>query len=102
MNYETLLKNAPPHDTDDFIDYLRENNKVVWENPQWIVIENFKYHTTERPWYTAFHKEKPYNAVMDLDILENYEDWKHWEWLKKSSTEQTVKRFHIHIYKTLS
>lgn len=107
MTYEDLLLNAPDHNSDAFIDYLREHNKVVFENPQWIVIENFKYHKKLKPWYTAFHKPREFwpgsdakvEWWQDIDILHYQRDWKDWEWLKKAATEQTVKRFHIHIHK---
>lgn len=99
MNYRTLLKNAPRHDSPGFITYLRKNNPVVFENPQWIVIENFKYHTEDRPWWTAFHKAPPKDVnrpwYADMDILW-YEFGDH-EWIKKSASKQTVKRFHIHV-----
>lgn len=110
MTYEELLKNAPSHDSDAFLDYLAEHNKIVFENDQWLVIENFKYHTPEKPWYTAFHKPVQKAAMIegvrydvdwynDIDVLVYEEDWINWEWLKKSSGEQTIKRFHIHIHK---
>lgn len=111
MNYEDLLKNAPAHDSDEFLDYLREHNKVVFDNGQWLVIENVKYHNLKgKPWYTAFHKTTRKSHVVigstyqiewynDIDILWSYDDWAEWEWLKKSADKQTVNRFHIHIYK---
>jgi len=109
VTYEELLKNAPPHDTPEFIDYLREQNRVVFETNEWLVIENFKYHTPQRPWYTAFWKGCGFckgegccawwNA---LDELHYHDDWKDWEWLKKTADKQTIKRFHIHIYKPLA
>lgn len=101
MKYEDLLKNAPPHDTDAFLDYLREHNNVVLESDQWLVIENAKYHNLKgKPWYTAFHKAADrMEWYDDIDILYYHMDWGTWEWLKKSADKQTVKRFHIHIYK---
>lgn len=98
MNYETLLKNAPAHDTEAFIDYLREHNPVYWENPQWIVIENVKYHTKKKPWYTAFWKgtwSGHHDWYEDIDIL--WYEFGHLEWLKKAKEKQTVGRFHIHL-----
>lgn len=96
-----LLENAPAHDTPEFIDYLRENNAVVWENPQWVVIENCKYHTEEKPWYTAFWKGPwemcPDEWYQDIDII--WYEFGDYEWLKKAPDRQTVKRFHIHLYK---
>ena len=94
MSYP-LLENAPAHDSPEFIDYLRENNIVVFENYRWIIIENCKYHTAERAWLTAFHKGLDW--WQDADIL--WFQYGDWEWLKKSADRQTVNRFHIHIYK---
>lgn len=91
-----LLKIAPPHDSPQFIDFLRTHNNVFWENDQWIVIENCKYHTPEKPWYTAFWKgNSPLEWYMDADIL--WHVFGEWEWLKKSKSKQTVRRFHIHL-----
>lgn len=55
MTYPLLL-NAPDHLSAEFITYLRENNVVIHEDAHWLVIENCKYHTTERAWHTAFWK----------------------------------------------
>lgn len=93
-----LLKNAPPHDSPDFIDYLRDNNVVVEETSAWILIENCKYHTKKKPWLTLFAKEKVDGAnwIELKDWLKDYADW---EWLKKKKEIQTVERFHIHLIK---
>lgn len=96
-DYNTLLANAPAHDTPEFLQYLRDNNKVVAENEAWLVIENYKYHTPEKPWLTAFYKHAPHSALNALSWL-GYA-FMDWNWLKKSADKQTVKRFHIHIYK---
>lgn len=94
LEYKKLLKLTPKHDSPKFIDFLRENNKVIWENDQWIVIENFKYHTKKNKWWTAFHKGSS-DWYVDIGALW-YKYHKH-EWIKKSVDKQTVKRFHIHI-----
>lgn len=98
-----LLEKAPSHDSPEFIDYLRDNNVVIFENDQWIVIENCKYNTEKIPWYTAFWKREsklvPDLAVWwkDIDIL--WFEFGDWEWLKKAESRQTIKRFHIHLIK---
>ena len=89
-DYKKLLKNAPDHDSPEFIEYLRENNPVVWEHGNWIVIKNFKY-----DWLTAFSK-MPNNKWWKL-ISPLWKEFGHLEWLKKSDKDQTVKRFHIHL-----
>lgn len=100
-NYKNLLKNAPKHDSVDFLEYLRKNNKVVFDNPQWIVIQNAKYHTKKKPWYTAFHKPSTKGLsdwCMDIDILW-YIYGPTWNYLVKSDKKQTIKRQHVHIHK---
>lgn len=94
-----LLKDAPPHDSEAFIAYLGENNVVVDENDAWILIENCKYHTKEKPFLTLFAKQSV-NTEQWEDLRGWLSDYLDWEWLKKSSERQTVKRFHIHIYQT--
>ncbi len=91
MSYH-LLENAPDHQSAEFIDYLRENNPVVFEDKVWIVIENVKYHTAHRAWYTAFHKTGPIDVT---SLSQRYGDL---EWRKKTAERQSVKRFHIHMY----
>lgn len=106
MSYEDLLKNAPAHETPEFLQYLKNNNKVVFESGEWLVIENCKYHTTEKPWYTAFWKGHDKGCELlccewwqDIDELWYHNDWEQWQWLKKGTDQQSVKRFHIHIHK---
>lgn len=93
MNTYPLLEKAPPHDSDAFIDYLRDNNVVVQEDESCIIIENCKYHTKETPWHTVFYKTRGMLQVAVLDLY-GYSDW---EWLKKAKKNQTVSRFHIHL-----
>lgn len=105
MNYEDILAKAPPADTPAFLDYLREHNPVVFDNPQWLVIRNIKYDSPEREWLTAFLKNRGLDWYEkaewydDVDIL-----WFHfgpeYNFLIKSSKKQTVpNRFHMHMYK---
>jgi len=91
--YEILLNEAPPHDSPEFIDFLRENNVVVFENEFWIVIENCKY----KGWHTAFWKERRANDHALSQLLWKYNDW---EWLKKDKDRQTINRFHVHFYRS--
>lgn len=103
MNDKAILKNAPARqDSPEFLEYLRKNNEVVFENAQWIVIKNRKYYTKAVPWLTAFHKPKTkhHDWYQDIDILWYHEDWGTWEWRKKALIKQTVPgRFHIHLIK---
>lgn len=94
MIYQELLNNAPPHDSQEFLEYLREHNVVIENGNHWLIIENFKYHTPEKPWYTAFHVGHDHWS----DCIHHLQPYKDWEWLKKSTDKQTVKRFHLHIY----
>lgn len=94
MTYELLEKAPKDHLSDEFLEFLRKNNKVVWEDEYWLIIENCKYHSKEKPWLTAFSKNEvvPFHALSIF--FRKYADW---EWLKKAANKQTVKRFHIHL-----
>lgn len=87
-----LLENAPPHDSPEFLSYLRKNNRVLYEDKHWIVIENCKYHKWNSPWLTAFLKEGVPNVA---PLMKKFGTM---EWKKKAEKKQTVKRFHIHMY----
>lgn len=95
--YEELLENAPPHYSDDFIGYLRENNRVVFEDEDWLVIENAKYHSKERTWFTAFTKGRDEN-LRSLDLRPLLIRFGGLEWKKKATVDQSVHRFHIHLF----
>lgn len=100
--YLKFMESAPDQESPAFVDFLRATNKVVVEFDRWIVVENLKFHTQQRPWYTAFHKPKYEFSDWydDAGILWHYGDWKNWEWLKKDRKVQSVPgRFHIHIYR---
>lgn len=84
--YEELLAKAPPHDSPEFLEYLRAHNPVLWEDESWLVIQNVKY-----GWPTAFAKK----ALVSFKGLE--ERYGHLEWKKKRSGKQTIRRFHVHI-----
>lgn len=91
--YEALLQAAPDHDSTEFLDYLRANNKVVGENKDWLVIENYKYHTKKRPWYTAFAK----GYINFSNLTELSEMYQQFDLLLKSPQRRTVTRFHLHL-----
>ena len=96
-----LLEKAPPHLSPAFIDYLRKNNKVVYENYTFLVIENCKYNTKKKPYLTAFKKggNRMSNEQVHKDLESLLKKYANWQWLKKRTTDQTVKRFHIHLIK---
>ena len=97
--YEELLAKAPQHSSPSFITFLRENNKVMKETDYYIIIENIKYSTPERPFYTIFSKNHPDSEYAIISYL-TVKFPKH-EWLKKDESRQTVKRFHIHFYRNI-
>jgi hypothetical protein len=100
MSYPLLKKAPKDHASQEFLDFLRENNKVVYENNEWLVIENCKYHTPKKPWLTAFHKgQYDSNAITELWSLWCGGDFESWKWIKKAASKQTIKRFHIHLVK---
>lgn len=99
--YKRLLSKAPKdHMSPEFLQFLRDNNKIVKEGKNWLIIENIKYHTEKNPHHTAFYKPvgktKSKRFLFVLLFLHHYKDW---EWRKKKAEEQTVKRFHIHLIK---
>lgn len=86
-DYDKLLTDAPEHSSDEFLDYIRANNPVLYEDGEFVVIKNIKY-----GWPTAFAKSP--TPRFTERFLELYGDY---EWLKKPADKQTVKRFHIHL-----
>jgi hypothetical protein len=92
--YQALLAEAPAHDSEEFLEFLRQRNVVAIEDADWLVIENFKYHTTERPWLTAFRKGN-YPSMLEPDNLRML-FWKY-DVLIKVPERQTVSRYHVHL-----
>lgn len=93
MSSYPLLENAPPHDTPEFLTYLRDKNPVVYEDEFFLIVKNCKYHTEKRAWYTAFAKSSVRYFSNDFMRL-----FGHMEWLKKASKNQTIPaRFHVHM-----
>lgn len=68
-----LLKQCPKnHKSEEFLQYLRDNNIVILETSLWLVIENCKYHTHKKIHYTAFHKlDKYYTTFIDVSDINN-------------------------------
>lgn len=94
--YQTILNSAPPdHHSDEFLQYLRDNNVVIIETPEWLVIENVKYHTPELPWYTAF--DKGVDMVIDYRLQQLQWEFPEYRYLINPVHARTVKRFHIHL-----
>lgn len=98
MSYSLLQQAPKDQGSPEFLDFLRVKNKVVWEDNNWLVIENCKYHKPPKVmWYTAFSKS---NRDPVYDLYSMMWDFMDWEWLKKSTSDQTVPgRFHIHLIK---
>lgn len=94
--YETILSSAPPdHDSEEFLQFLRDNNVVILETPEWLVIENVKYHTQDAPWYTAF--DKGIDKVVDYRWQLLQWEFPEYRYLMNSVFARSVKRFHIHL-----
>lgn len=103
--YTEFLKKAPEdHLSTKFIDWLRENNSVVYENDSWIIIRNKKYFTEENQWLTAFFKTSLWDKYENekwgiynlIELRDNFGDR---EWLIKAPHKRTVKLFHVHLIK---
>ena len=94
--YEEILNVAPPdHNSEEFLCFLRDNNVVVLETPEWLVIENIKYHTPELPWYTAF--DKGVDMVVDYRLMALEWEFPEYRYMINSIYTQSIKRFHIHL-----
>ena len=105
-DYVQVLKNCPSHTSPEFIEYLREHNRVVDENESWILIENCKYHSDDGAYYTAFLKTPVRQKINVTLVLP--QEWSSlwrmyqrccdgWEIKIKSSTKRSIDRFHVHF-----
>ena len=103
--YQEFLKTAPEdHFSKDFKLFLMNNNKVVYFDDDWLVVENKKYWTPENDWLTAFCvKQDRDNMLIGIvrlkDLLENFPESKKRELLIKAPNKRSVKLFHIHLVK---
>ncbi len=94
--YEGILTSAPPdHSSVEFLTFLREHNVVILETPEWIVIENIKYHSKESPWYTAFDKGSGYILDYKLQLLQW--EFPEYNYLINSVFTSSIKIPHIHL-----
>lgn len=94
--YEGILNVAPPdHNSEEFLCFLRDNNVVVLETPEWLVIENVKYHKPELPWYTAFYKGD--DKVIDYKLQLLQYEFPEYRYMINSVFARSVKRLHIHL-----
>lgn len=101
-DYQKLLELVPPHDSIEFIEFLKKYNPVVLENKYWLVIENYKHHTATTPFYTAFplHYAETWGDLSEAelaslrDIFEKYSDWYKFQ----NVTEvRSIQRIHVHL-----
>jgi hypothetical protein len=97
-DYKKLIYPNPL--TPQFLKYLAENNIVIYENDEWLVIENCKYHTKENPHFTAFTKQPltPENCHLDnLDKIIIFMEWQNFYIYINAKKDRSIERFHIHI-----
>lgn len=93
--YQELLKTAPEdHKSEEFLDFLRQNNNVVWENAGWLVIDNCKY---GEGWRTAFFKWTDDDVYASRYMHEVYAQYPECKIIIKAPAKRSVKRFHFHI-----
>ena len=98
--YEKLK--YPDSTTDEFLDYLKENNKIVFESIYWLVVENCKYHSNENPHYTAFWRDSAtceFENYDELDKIKTYLGLNDWFMYINAKKDRSIKRFHIHFRK---
>lgn len=94
--YQEWLKKAPQdHFSEEFIQFLRDNTKIVEETDNWLIIENCK----DPKDYTAFYirlnwKSYWYMFISDLQGLEHYTNR---EWKIKAPHKRSVGLYHVHL-----
>lgn len=99
--YLQVVQGVPDPMTRGFLTYLEANNKVIYQNRYWLVVENIKYHTAENPHYTAFSKLK-YRMNMNslIEIMENLE-LDDWHLYLNAKADRTIPRFHVHLVRNI-
>lgn len=93
--YQKFLEPAPYHNSEEFISFLRDNNTVVHEDDSWIVVENIKYHTKEKPWLTAFLINQDGAVDASSQLAEHFGST-HRIMLQPPSL-RSIQRFHVHL-----
>lgn len=97
MSY-ALLEQAPTdHNSEEFLQFLRDRNEVIKETPTWLIIANCKYDAPARRWFTAFFKRNglPQKEHLgDLFINVPYG----WAMMMKPPEKRTVQRPHVHLF----
>lgn len=85
--YQEFLKTAPQnHFSEEFINFLRTNNKVIEETEHWLVIENIKDPND----YTAFliarlYEQEKFGDLPGLTLIWKLKDkYGDREWLIKA------------------
>lgn len=105
--YRERLMECPPHNSEKFLAYLRENNEVVAENESWLLIKNCKYHTEQSGHYTAFLIPTTKYKRIHVGLILPHE-WRSlfrlymehcygWEIKIKKYSQQSIERFHVHF-----
>ncbi len=94
--YDKILNSAPQdHTTDEFVSWLRDNNKIILETPDWLVVDNIKYSTEELPWYTAFDLRP--DDTLQLKYLKLQWEFPEYKMIIHPFVTRSIKRFHIHL-----
>ncbi len=91
----------PDPQTPEFIDYLRQNNETIFEGSDWLIIANCKYHTEEKPHYTAF-KITPEASIDELFGLIYALNLGSWHVYRNSAKDTSISRFHLHIVQDIA
>jgi len=98
--YEKLK--YPDPERPEFIDYIRDHNKVVHEDQWWIIVENCKYHTDENPHYTAFTKTRGDGMLNILVRTIGKLGCFDWHVYKNQKNMTTITRPHWHIVRDIN
>jgi len=96
--YQEFLKTVPEdHFSDEFIQFLRDNNEVVEETYDWLIIKNVKDLNDYTAFFVGPNLKKSWGAfLVSLPELEHYKDR---EWIIKAPHKRSVQLFHVHLIK---
>lgn len=99
--YLKLIKNMPDSMSDEYLQFMRDRVKVVYEDIDWIIVENIKYHTLENPHYTAFTKDTHnWMNLNGLMLIAKFKlDIDSWFTYRNHTKARSIERNHVHFVK---
>lgn len=103
MKYRLLDMAPKDHWSDDFLQFLRENNELIEETAYFLVIANCKYDKPKKRWFTAFWKIRPMETTdrdlfTQIGLMVAYPLYRDMNLLIKPISRRSVMRPHVHFY----